>query len=282
MLRRDPRPRRSGPSRLRLRRRLLLFSAPLAVGALLIVLKLTSVVLVGNSAVSAFDRRDIEALRGDVSTLSVVNVVEPAKAPFAAGALAVLDGRLADADAAFTEALSRTGAAQSCAVRINLELVRETQGDLAARDGRTDQAAERYTSALTVANDAPGGCFPGNDDPDPDRREVRNQTTTRLADKLNALRAPRPPAPPGMTVAPPPPPPPLAASGAPPPVDPKPPVLGPAGPGMLTDTAPDRLPSPGAEIVPEHRLDPGSSDPLDRLRQVLQDAASSGDNSEAG
>ena len=52
-------------------------------------------------------------------------------------------------------------------MRVNLELVRETQGDLAAPNGDTDKAKERYTSALQVVSDAPQGCFKDNGDANP-------------------------------------------------------------------------------------------------------------------
>jgi hypothetical protein len=48
------------------------------------------------------------ALHGDVAALNVVNVVEPEKAYFAAGTLAVLGDRLDDADMQFSAALART------------------------------------------------------------------------------------------------------------------------------------------------------------------------------
>jgi hypothetical protein len=234
------------PSRLRLRRRLLVFSAPVVIVALIAAVKMISVVVAGNSAVSHFTGGDVAALRDDVSALSILNVIEPAKAPFAAGALAVREGRLDEADARFTEALSRTEAAQSCPVRVNLELVRERQGDVDAWEGRPDQARERYTSALAIVEGAPADCFEGNTDPDADRRAIRNDAAARLAAKMAALGA-APPAPP-----PPPPPP------APPP--PPPPPLAPA------------TPQPEAPQAPL-RLEPGAGDPIEKLRQLLEDAA---------
>lgn len=236
---------RPRPSRLRLRRRLLLVSAPVAVVALIVAVKLISVVVAGDSAVSNFAQRDADALRGDVSVLGMVNIVEPAKAPFAAGTLAVLDDRLADADAHFSEALARTPGEQSCPVLVNLELVRERQGDVDAWENRPDAARDRYRSALALVESAPAGCFAANTDPDPERRAVRNDAAPRLAAKLSGLTAPPPPPP-----APPVPPPPLPEASVPAPVTPDPDVLR------------DAL-----------RLDPAAGDPLDKLQQVLQDAA---------
>lgn len=235
------------PARLRLRRRLLVYSAPLVVIALLVAIKLFSVVLVGGSAVDAFGSRDGDAVAADAAILGFANVVEPARAPFAAGAAAVLDGRLEDADTHFADALARTDAAGSCPVRVNLELIRETQGDRAAAAGDRTHADERYASALAVVDAAPRACFVGNTDPDPQRHAIRDGAANRLAAKRTALNAPPPATPP-----PPPPPPP-----APPPLPPP-----------VATVAPD-----GREIPPR-RLDPAGGDPLDKLQQVLQDAAS--------
>lgn len=234
------------PARLRLRRRLLIYSAPVVAVALLVAVKLFSVVLVGNSAVHAFAGGDGSAVRADAAILGVVNVVEPARAPFAAGTAAVLDGRLEDADAHFTDAVARGDTVGSCPARVNLELVRETQGDRAAAAGDRAGADERYASALTVVDAAPRGCFAGNNDPDPPRHLVRDDAANRLAAKRTALTATPPAAPP-----PPPPPPPAA----PPPPPPLASVMGDGG------------------EIPPRRLDPAGGDPLDKLQQVLQDAA---------
>jgi hypothetical protein len=217
----------------------------MTVVALLVAVKLISVVAAGDSAVAAFARGDGVTVRADAAVLGVVNILEPANAPFAAGAAAVLDGRLDDADSLFTAALARIDVAQSCPVRVNLELVRETQGDRAAAAGDRARAEERYVSALTVVDAAPQSCFSGNSDPDPQRRAIRHDAADRLAAKRIAL-ASSPPA------APPPPP--------PPPAPPPPPPL-------ATAVTPD-----GREIPPR-RLDPAGGNPLDKLLQVLQDAA---------
>lgn len=271
MLRREPR-------RLRLRRRLLVLSTPIVALLVVAAVKLMSLAVVGDSAVSDFARGDGAALRTDASRLGVLNLVEPARAPFAAGAADVLDGRLADADAHFSQALARTSDAQSCEVRINVELVRETQGDVEAAAGRAIAAVERYRSALGVVVDAPENCFEGNSDPLADRRRVRQDTADRLRAKIAFWQSVPPPqaAAPGP---PPPPPPPLPAAvpgGQP---DTAAPALGPSDTG-LSDIAPDRLPSPGAQPPGQHRLDPGGGAALDRLRQLLTDAASSGSDSE--
>ncbi|WP_319436332.1 hypothetical protein [Mycobacterium sp. RTGN5] len=265
------------PARLRLRRRLLVWSAPVALLAVVAAIKMISVALAGESAVSHFARGDGAALHADASMLGVLNVIEPAKAPFAGGAAAMLDGQLGDADAGFSRALDSTASDQSCPVRINLELVRETQGDVAAFAGRPVDAEERYRSAQSIIADAPAGCFADNADPQPDRRTVRAEASARLESKLAALQSGTPPPPPLSAAPPPPPPPPAGAAAAE--SQPPPPAMGRSGQG-LSDIAPDRLPSPGAPPPQPHRL--GDGDPLDRLRQLLTDTASSGSDAENG
>jgi hypothetical protein len=313
MLRADPRPWarrtlwrargwwRRGPTRLRLRRRLAVFSVPAALLLLVAAAKMISVLLVGGSVVGDFARHDTESLRDDVNTLSLLNIIEPQKVTFDQGDLAVLEGRIDDAEHAFSSALARTPAAGSCAVRINLELVRETLGDLAARAADKELAREHYTSALDVVNAAPPHCFQANSDPDPDRGRIRNATPERLKDKINSLdrppASPRPPStiPPSDSSAPltpstaPPEPPPGGppTPEAPTPEPPPPseggptPVLGPGngagsgGAGVLNDVDPDRLPSQGGGGKPEHALG-GGGDPLDRLQAALANSDATG------
>ncbi|WP_422749973.1 hypothetical protein ACN27E_18880 [Mycobacterium sp. WMMD1722] len=230
-----------------MRRRLLLWSAPLVAVVLVVVVKLVSVVVAGHAAVEDFADGDADALRSDAAVLGVVNVVEPAKAPFVAGLSAVLDDRLADAATSFSDALARTPADRSCPVRVNLALVRERLGDHAGFDRRADAAREHYRAALSVVAEAPPRCFAGNADPDPQRRAVRADAEARLRAKIAAVDElpPLPPPPPAPAAPPPPPPAVLAPDGS------------------SEDPAPDV----------ERRLDPRGADPIERLQQILRDSA---------
>ena len=67
-----------------------------------------------------------------------------------------MQGRLDEADARFSEALSLTVADESCPVLVNLELVRERQGDVDGWEGRPDDARERYRSALAIVEGCAG------------------------------------------------------------------------------------------------------------------------------
>lgn len=303
----------SGSTRLRLRRRLMLVALPVALAVLALVTMVTIVMLTGNKVVEDYSRHDTAALHRDLDTLSRFNILELYKLPFAEGDLAVLEGRLSDAEKSFRASLSNR---ETCPARINLELVVETQGDLAAARGEIDGAEERYTSALDVVRGAPQNCFAGNDDPDPDRRHIRQDAEPRLLAKIDSLHQRRNPQPSNASAAPAPQPAPADASasltpttlpapppdpgGAPPTTAPTPPppnsggpntrpVFGPdggprdtAGGGgeALNDVDPDRLPTGGGVQKPGHKLGVGTSDPLDALQQALQDADSTGGNRE--
>jgi hypothetical protein len=232
---------RPASARIRIRRRLYLFSAPVVAMLVLAAAKAILVGIVGNSAISDFTRHDIEALRDDVLLLSIFDVIDPAKPSFVAGDLSVLEGRLQDADAHFSDSFSRTDERQSCPVRVNLLLIRETLGDLATRAGDQPQAEQLYTAGLKLANEAPPACFAGNADPNPDRRAIREHSVLRLHQKLEILH--RPPAaapPPASIVVPPPPPTTLTQLTSAPPL-----------PGLPESSAPSTAPGQGAAPAPE-------------------------------
>lgn len=194
----------------RLRRRLLLGSAPVAAAALILVMLPT--------------------------------VTDSGRDDVAEGFAAAQEGRLDDAERAFSAALEH---ADGCPARVNLTLVRETRGDRAIAGAEADITGglQHYRDAQEIAVTAPPGCSAGNGDADPDRRAVRNDTVRRLDAKIAAVEQLRPPVPSPPTPAPPPP----AQS----------PVTG----------------SPVGENDTEWRLHPGRGDPLDRLRQMLRDSA---------
>lgn len=195
-----------------LRRRALLFSAPVVLILLLIACRLAWTGLAEDAAAQRFS----------------------------AGVAAARDDRLVEAEEDFVSVLDRVDDGRSCALRVDLVLVRETLGDRAVADAEADDAREHYRRAREVVEQAPRGCFAENTDADPGRREVRAQSAARLDAKIAALSQPLPPAPP-------------PPAGAPPP---------------LTTT-------PGSASTPdvqERRLNPDEGDPLDRLGDILRGA----------
>jgi len=177
-------------ARLRTRRRVLLLSAPVLVVLVALAASVVSLALAERAAVNAFNMHDATALRDAVDRLRKFAVIDAAAVPFAEGDLFVLEGRLSEAEKRFADALADTSAGDSCPVRINLELVREVLGDLAAEDGRIDDARRWYDSASQVVDGAPAGCFADSADPHEERRAVLADTRPRLQRKLAELKKP--------------------------------------------------------------------------------------------
>ena len=262
-------------SRLRFRRRLLLYSAPVVAVLLLAAVAALAVVHVSRSAVDAFDNHDIDALRADVDQLRSFGVIDEGAVVFAEGDLRVLEGRLADAEERFAESLQSTDAAASCPVRVNLELARETLGDLAVGSGRIDDADHLYDSAIKIVTEAPAGCFAENSDPNADRRAVRADAQARLQRKLAAIHQPPPPPPSLATVTPEPPPPPGSTLGTPGPQAPQlPPIGQPAAtPPPLPPLPGENLPAPPPPPPPPPAPRPDAGQPGDGPLQVADPTA---------
>lgn len=173
-----------GPHRRVLRRRLVLLSLLPALVLLAVGAKLVTMVAYGSAAKSDYLEFDSRALADDVRVLKSVNVIDSYKAYFADGDRYALEGKLSDAQAEFTTSLSLVDQEDSCPVRINLEVVLETQGDLKSADNRRDEAKPLWQEALKTVREAPGGCFDTKTEPDEVVRKHLNETEQRLLDKL--------------------------------------------------------------------------------------------------
>jgi hypothetical protein len=145
--------------RLRLRRRILRWTSPLLVAMALVGLKLLAMSGAASVAAAAFGVGDLDLASRAALTLGWGNVVEPHKAPFAEGtvraARAETPAELAEAEALLREALRLVRGPDECAVRYNLAIVVEAQGDAAEDDA---VAEARYLEAASIASDAPEVC----------------------------------------------------------------------------------------------------------------------------
>ncbi|PNI09786.1 hypothetical protein CXX84_06050 [Arthrobacter sp. AFG7.2] len=146
------------------RRRLLAWSAVPVIVVLCVAAKLLSLGLLGARAANAYETHDAASVRAAAEGLQPVNLIEPHKAPFAAGNAEVLAADFGAARLRFEEALghipaTRSGAADACIIRVNLVLAIERLGDerLAAEDPAS--AAGLFGEALAAVAAAPEGCF---------------------------------------------------------------------------------------------------------------------------
>jgi hypothetical protein len=146
------------------RRRLLAWSAIPVFLALCIAAKLLSLGLLGGRAGSAFEAADAASVRAAAEVLQLANVIEPHKAPFAAGDADVLDGNFTAARLRFEEALglvppARSASAEACIIRVNLVFAIERLGDEKLQAGEPAPAAGLFGEALAAVEAAPEGCF---------------------------------------------------------------------------------------------------------------------------
>ena len=171
------------------RRRLLLWSALPVLLALLLAAKLLSATWFSGQASGAFARGDAPAVESAAAVLGVANVLEPHKAPFAAGDALALRGDYAAARSAFEAALATAPSADACRVRANLALSIERLGD-AGGAGVTGDGVRLLEEALDVVRAAPAGCFSADRaDSAPGEAGARLQTAgQRLEEKIERLR----------------------------------------------------------------------------------------------
>ncbi|WP_105566798.1 hypothetical protein [Microbacterium halophytorum] len=166
-----PAPAPAAPRR-RLRRRLLIGLAPVALVGLLVVAKILSMYAFAFGAVTSHVAGDAPATVAAAENQEPVNVFERWLAPYNVGVGLAASGDLPEARAKFEEALPLARGLDVCPVRLNLALVLEMMGD-ATRGSDPDAAAELYAEALEVNAGTPEECRSEEADaasPDPSRQ----------------------------------------------------------------------------------------------------------------
>ena len=222
----------------RRRRRLLRRSALPVLLALLLAAKLLSAAWFSGQASGAFARGDAPALESAAAVLGVANVLEPHKAPFAAGDAFALRGDFAGARTAFEAALATTPPSDECRVRANLALSIERLADAGSNaTGGTDDDVRLLEEALAMVRAAPAGCFDADSAESADSAAGERLQTAgqRLEEKIERLRGR-----PGSGEA-----------AEPEPGEPGPEEEGGAGPGDPTDSQLEQLREAGQSAQQE-------------------------------
>jgi hypothetical protein len=179
-------PATNGPGRLRLRRRLLLWSIPAAVLLLVFAVKLASVGILGNRLPGQFAARDQAGMDSTLGWIDVGNIGRGFRELLAAGDSMVLRGDLSTAREQFKAAHDKEPAA--CPPRANFSLTSEALSDRELKQGSFFKARTLLEPAVQTANeDKP--CFATSGSPSPDIRAFVGQTPERLSNKLAALKA---------------------------------------------------------------------------------------------
>lgn len=175
------------PGRLQLRRKLLIWSMPALVLLLVLAVKLISVGVMGDRLPGQFAGRDGDAMS---STLEWIDFGKPGRGyreELADGDRALLSSDYAGALRHFKAAFDEEPA---CPPRANFALASETISDTEVRKGNFANARKLLEPAVKAAN-GDKGCFSTSASPSKEVRRTVQQTPTRLANKLAALKAGR-------------------------------------------------------------------------------------------
>lgn len=166
------------------RRRLLLWSALPVLLVLCFAAKLLSLGILADHAATGFAAGNAPAVDAAARGLGLANVVEPHKAPFAAGDAAVAKEDYATARSQFEEALGlvSAGSGDACIIRVNLVLAVERLGDQRQQAGDPASAVLLFKEALATAGQASEGCLAGN----PETGGPLADAKERLESKLGA------------------------------------------------------------------------------------------------
>ncbi len=191
------------------RRRLLWFSLPVVLILLLISGKLFSLQLLAANASGSYSHGDGGGVVSAGNSAKFANVIEDYVAYFNTGDGYALSKDLPKARQEFEAALALAPEAESCKIRVNLELAIEKMGDEKKSASDATAAKALYTGALQVIKEASPGCFEPNN---PGNREQQGQQLTDAKKRLEEnLKLPTPP-----PAAPPP----STPPSTPPPMDP--------------------------------------------------------------
>lgn len=158
---------------------------PLTLAAILLVGKLLSMYGFAHQAISTYVADDYAGSTAAARGQELLNWFEPYKAPYNLGTALAGADELDAARAKLEEALPLASGLEVCAVRVNLALVIERQGDAARADGDGEAAAQLYGEALTVTAETPEEC--GSDEADeqsPDPQRDMSDTLDDLEDRL--------------------------------------------------------------------------------------------------
>ncbi len=168
-----------------IRRWVAIGTLPLTIAALLFVGKLLSMYAFAHQAISAYVVDDYAGSTAAAEGQEFLNWFEPYKAPYNVGTALAGSEDLDGARAKFEEALPLASGLEVCAVRVNLAIVIERQGDAAIDAGDGPAGAELYGEALQITAETPEECNSEEADsqsPDPDRS--MGETLDELGDRL--------------------------------------------------------------------------------------------------
>jgi len=168
-----------------IRRWVAIGTLPLTLVALLFVGKLLSMYAFAHQSITTYVVGDYSGSTTAAEGQDFLNWFEPYKAPYNVGTALAGSEDLDGARAKLEDALALASGLEVCAVRVNLAIVIERQGDAAVDKGDGPGGAQLYGEALQITAETPEECNSEEADsqsPDPDRS--MGETLDELGDRL--------------------------------------------------------------------------------------------------
>ena len=181
-----------------IRRWVAIATLPLTLAALVFVGKTLSMYAFAHQAITSYIVGDYSGATAAAQGQSFINWFEPFKAPYNVGTALAGAEDLEGARMKLEEALPLAHGFEVCAVRVNLAIVIERQGDAAVAAGDGAGAAELYGEGLLVTAETPEECNGEQADsqsPDPDRSmgDALEDLEDRLQEKQQQSQQDPPP-----------------------------------------------------------------------------------------
>lgn len=181
-----------------IRRWVAIGTLPLTLAALLFVGKVLSMYAFAHQSITTYVVGDYSGSVAAAEGQQFLNWFEPFKAPYNIGTALAGAEELDGARAKLEDALPLAHGLEVCAVRVNLAIVIERQGDAAVANGDGAGAAELYGQGLAITAETPEECHSEEADsqsPDPDRSmsDTLDDIEDRLQEKQQQSQQPPPP-----------------------------------------------------------------------------------------
>ncbi|MGB2787318.1 MAG: tetratricopeptide repeat protein [Candidatus Saccharimonadaceae bacterium] len=177
-------------NRLAKRRKLLLFSLPIVVIALLFSLKFLSIAVCAGFSADSFKKGQYTASSDWLNPLLFLNVFEPYKVHHNKGNALYKLGKFEEAEAQYRRALETVPVDGECAVRVNLALSLEAQADTKASNKDFDAAVILYDKVKAVINDSQQNCNVQLNKPPQDKDQTgESETEDEKKTKESAKKA---------------------------------------------------------------------------------------------
>ena len=171
-----------------IRRWVAIGTLPITIAALVLAAKLLSMYGFAHHAISTYVVGNYAGSTAAAQGQEFLNWFEPYAAPYNVGTAMAGAEELDDARIKLEEALPLAAGFEVCAVRVNLALVIERQGDAARADGDGPGSVQLYGEALQVTAETPEECNSDEADsqsPDPNRdmSDTLDELEQRLQEK---------------------------------------------------------------------------------------------------